>query len=182
MPGPRLTRRTTTQAEFVSDGVVFRLGELAVNGSATVQFKVQVHSLGLPLNLQILNSGTVGFKSKTLGEPGTEETNEVSTRVILPDLKVQKRHTGDFEAGGSATFEIDVRNVGEAPTQGPTVVTDTLPPDVTLDGTPSGDGWSCAPSTDGFRCERSDPLAAGASFPTIRARVQISEDAAGAGW
>ena len=61
------------QAEFVSDRVVFRLGELAVNGSATVQFKVRVHSLGLPPNLRILNSGTVGFKSKTLDEPGTGE-------------------------------------------------------------------------------------------------------------
>ena len=179
MPGPRLTRRTPTRPNSFPDSVVFRLGELAVNGSATVQFKVRVHSVGLPPNLRIVNSGTVGFKSKTLDEPGTEETNEVSTRVILPDLRVQKTHTGDFEAGGSATFEIAVRNVGEAPTHGPTVVTDTLPPEVTLDGTPSGDGWSCEPSTDGFRCERSDPLAAGDSFPTIRARVQISEDAAG---
>ncbi len=177
--GPKTDAVDGDAAEFVAGGVNFRLGELAVNGSATVQFKVRVHSLGLPLNSRIVNSGTVGFKSKTLDEPGQEKTNEVSTRVILPDLEVQKTHTGDFEAGGSATFEIAVRNVGEAPTQGPTVVTDTLPPKVTLDGTPSGNGWSCEPSTDGFRCERSDPLAAGASFPTIRARVQISEDAAG---
>ena len=177
--GPKTDAPDGDAAEFVAESVVFRLGELAVNGSATVQFKVRVHSVGLPADLRILNSGTVGFKSKTLDEHGEEETNEVSTRVILPDLKVTKRHTGDFEAGGSATFEIDVKNVGEAPTHGSTVVTDTLPPEVTLDGTPSGDGWSCGPSTKGFRCERSDPLPAGASFPTIRARVQISEDAAG---
>ena len=65
-----------------------------MNGSATVQFKVRVHSLGLPPNLRILNSGTVGFKSKTLDEPGTEKTNEVSTRIILPDLEVMKSQHG----------------------------------------------------------------------------------------
>ena len=176
------------QAEFLSGGVVFRLGagatgttggELAAGESATVQFQVRVHSLGLPLNTQIVNHGTVGFKPKTLDQQAFVDSNEVKTRVILPDLKLEKTHTGDFEAGGSPTFEIAVSNVGEAPTQGPTIVTDELPPKVTLDGTPGGTGWTCAPSTDGFRCERADALAAGASFPTIRAPVRIAEDAAG---
>ncbi len=65
--GPKTDAPDDDAAEFVSGGVVFRLGELAVNGSATVQFKVRVHSLGLPLNLRILNSGTVGF---TVEDPG----------------------------------------------------------------------------------------------------------------
>ena len=176
------------QAELLSGGVVFRLGagatgttggELAAGESATVQFQVRVHSLGLPPDTQIVNRGTVGFKPKTLDQQAFVDSNDVTTGVILPDLKLEKTHTGDFEAGGSATFEIAVSNVGKAPTQGSTIVTDELPPKVTLDGTPSGTGWTCTPSTAGFRCERADTLAAGASFPTIRAPVRIAEDAAG---
>jgi uncharacterized repeat protein (TIGR01451 family) len=175
------------QAEFVSDSVVFRLGsgatsttggELVPGASTTVQFQVRVHSTGLQPDTQIVNGGTVGFKSKTLGEPGSEPTNEVTTTVIVPDLELQKTHTGDIEAGGSATYEIAVRNVGKAPTQGLTVVTDDLPPKVTLERTPSGAGWACTATTGGFRCQRSDVLAPGDSFPTISARVNIAEDAA----
>jgi uncharacterized repeat protein (TIGR01451 family) len=185
---PKTDPVDSDQAEFLSGGVVFRLGvgatgttggELAAGESATVQFQVRVHSLGLPPDTQIVNRGTVGFKPKTLDQQAFVDSNDVTTRVILPDLALTKTYTGDLEAGGEATFEIAVKNVGEAPTQGPTIVTDTLPPKVTLVGTPSGAGWTCAKSADGFRCERSDALAAGASFPTIRAPVQIAEDAAG---
>ena len=139
---------------------------------------MKIRGTGLPPDTEIVNGGTVGFKSKTLNQPGSELTNEVTTTVLLPDLALQKTHTGDFEAGGSATYKIAVSNVGKAPTQGPTVVTDQLPPKVTLDGTPSGTGWTCTPTTGGFRCERPDSLAPGASFPTISAPVNIAEDAA----
>ena len=178
--GPRPTRRTATQAEFVSGGVVFRLGELAVNGSATVQFKVRVHSLGLPLNLRILNSGTVGFKSKTLDEPGTEETNEVSTRVILPDLEVTEEAHGRLRGWRVG----DLRDCRPQCGRGTDPAVRRSSPTRCRQRSRSTErraatAGAVTPSTDGFRCERSDPLAAGASFPTIRARVQISEDAAG---
>lgn len=176
------------QAEVVAGSVVFRLGtgatgttggELAIGASTTVQFQVRVLRSGLPLGTRIVNSGTVGLTAQTSGETGSAKTNVVTTGVVLPDLALEKTSTGDFEAGGSAAFQIAVRNVGQAPTQGLTVVTDDLPPGVTLDGTPGGDGWTCAATSGGFRCGRSDPLAANASFPTIHARVRIAEDAAG---
>src|SRR5205085_1610365 len=55
-------------------------------------------------------------------------------------------------------------------------VTDTLPVGMTLTSA-SGTGWMCAPGPT-VNCSRSDPLAAGAAYPSITVTVDVAANAA----
>src|SRR5262249_45432895 len=80
-----------------------------------------------------------------------------------PDLTISKTQVGDFFAGGTGTYALNVRNVGLGATVEPEGVTvrDILPPSLTyISGT--GLGWNCSATGPEVECRRvSAPLAAG---------------------
>ncbi|MET7891953.1 hypothetical protein [Streptomyces mirabilis] len=90
----------------------------------------------------------------------------------FPSLTVTKTHRGAFVQGKRNTYRITVTNHGTGPTDATTVtVTDTLPTGLTpvsLRGT----GWACTRAT--LTCTRSDTLAPGRSYPTIKLTVKAS--------
>ena len=67
-------------------------------------------------------------------------------------------------------------NQGAAPTSGPVIVNDamTLP---FLPTAASGTGWTCQVLAESVQCQRSDALAAGASYPPITITVNIAATA-----
>jgi uncharacterized repeat protein (TIGR01451 family) len=94
---------------------------------------------------------------------------------IIPDLKVALRHTGDFKQGQtSATYSLNVSNIGNGPTTGTVTVVDTLPGGLSAKAI-SGSGWACTLGT--LTCTRSTALAAGASYPSITITVAVASDA-----
>ena len=91
-----------------------------------------------------------------------------------PVLSITKTHSGNFTQGQTnAAYTITVSNqAGAAATSGTATVTEAPPSGLTLVSM-SGTGWSCSGTT----CNRSDSLAAGASYPAITAMVNVAANA-----
>lgn len=99
----------------------------------------------------------------------------VNFTLTPPDLSITKSHSGDFRQGQqNVSYTIRVANTGAGGTQGVVRVDDTLPPGLTA-ASMAGSGWTC--TTAPLRCERSDALAAGASYPDITLTVNVSPTA-----
>jgi len=176
------------QAELNGQGnsVVFRLGagadatnggRLGVGETTSIQFKVRIDD-ELPSGFRVVNNAGVGFVSDTLGQPGHVTSPDVVTPVRIPDVTIEKSHTGDFIAGGRVPFTLVVSNLGDAPTQGNVTVTDDLPDVMTRTSGPTGDGWDCS-ATAGrhLSCVRDDPLDPGKAYPPIHFTARVARDA-----
>jgi uncharacterized repeat protein (TIGR01451 family) len=114
------------------------------------------------------NEARIVGSSTRDGRPWPLTTATSSVTALGADLVVAKSHTGDFVAGGTGAYELMVRNAGNQATSGAVTVEDRLPAGLTATAI-SGTGWTCALAT--LRCERSDSLAAAASYPVVRVEV-----------
>ena len=109
--------------------------------------------------------------------PANNTIDDVTTITPGADLTITKTHTGNFTQGQTgATFTLTVSNQGAAPTSRPVFVNDamTLP---FLPTAASGTGWTCEVLAESVQCQRSDALAAGASYPPITITVNIAATA-----
>ncbi|HEY5883589.1 MAG TPA: LamG-like jellyroll fold domain-containing protein, partial [Pyrinomonadaceae bacterium] len=113
------------------------------------------------------------------------------TVILVPDLTIDKQHTGTFFQGQTGgTYTITVTNSGNGPMPtGQTIsVTDTLPDGLTATAM-TGTGWTCQPTAPPntfpvsgsitLSCARTGEtlLAAGASYPNISLTVTVDSDA-----
>ena len=122
----------------------------------------------------VTNTATVsgGGEINVANDTATDPT----TIDPLPDLTINKSHTGNFAQGQvGATYSITATNSGSAATSGTVTVTDTLPAGLTATAI-SGTGWTCVLGT--LTCTRSDALAAGSSYPVITLTVTVANNAA----
>ena len=172
--------------EFSGGAVVARLGTgataavggtLTLNASATVSFQATVATSGLASGATIDNTASLAFRAATTGVPSTVATAPASTRVLVPDLTIGKTHSPALAPGSPSTYTITVGNTGDGPTSGTVTVTDTLDPQLTLNGAVTGTGWACGTSGATITCTRSDPLAAGSNYPSIPIPVLVSAGA-----
>jgi uncharacterized repeat protein (TIGR01451 family) len=91
------------------------------------------------------------------------------------DLTVGMTHAGTFKQGDAAdSYAITVTNLGFAATSGTVSVTDVLPAGLTATAM-SGQGWTANLAT--LTATRSDPLAAGASYPALALTVGVAANA-----
>jgi uncharacterized repeat protein (TIGR01451 family) len=98
--------------------------------------------------------------------------------LIVPgaDLTITKTHTGDFVQGQTGTYTVTVTNAGVGPTTSTVAVIDALPLGLTPT-TAGGPGWTCSVASVAVGCERTDALAAAASYPPIVITVTVAADA-----
>lgn len=150
-------------------GGPLRLTDLAPGAQHVVAFRVRVADGGIAVGTVLNNVAAVTSTAADLGTRDTVRSAPARTRVLVPVVAVTKRHTPDFVIGTPATYVIEVRNAGDAPTVGEVRVTDTLPAGLTF-GAVTAPGWTCtAPPV--LTCTRSDPLAPGADYPPIELAV-----------
>ena len=103
-------------------------GVIAPNESFGVRFSVVVGA-NVPDGTQILNTAVLSSKD----ENGIDFTSVASAPAAVavrgvPDVTIDKSHTGTFVRGQQGTFSLLVSNVGGRATSGPVVIDDTLPP------------------------------------------------------
>ncbi|HVM49395.1 MAG TPA: HYR domain-containing protein [Candidatus Acidoferrum sp.] len=101
--------------------------------------------------------------------------------VNTPALSVTASHSGNFCQGqGGAQCSVTVSNGGPGPTGGPVpaTVVDTFPNGLTPVAA-SGSGWTCVISNQTVTCTRSDPTAAGTSYPAITLFANVATNAPG---
>jgi uncharacterized repeat protein (TIGR01451 family) len=176
------------QAEYEAEGRVvhFRVGvgadaehggRLAVGASTTIRFRVRIDDEGIPTGDRIVNSARGSFLSDTLNQAGAVDSPDVSTRVLVPDLAIDKVVTdAPLEPGERTPFRLNVENVGDGPTRGTVTVTDELPDELRFAGPATGEGWQCATSGQELRCTRDDVLAAGTAWPSIEFLVRVRQN------
>jgi uncharacterized repeat protein (TIGR01451 family) len=98
----------------------------------------------------------------------------LGARVLRQDVSVRKSHLGDFSAGGTGEYRIDVTNAGVAPAAAAITVTDTLPAGLTP-VTAGGTNWSCSVAGQTVTCNWTGaPLPGGAAAPGITLRAALS--------
>jgi uncharacterized repeat protein (TIGR01451 family) len=102
----------------------------------------------------------------------------VSSAAAAADLRIAQTHRPSHFTPGmiAARLSIEVSNVGDEPTGGAVTVSDSLPTGLTATAA-AGEGWACS-GTSTRTCTRSDPLAAGASYPPITLVVNVAGTAA----
>ncbi|MBZ5524080.1 MAG: DUF11 domain-containing protein [Acidobacteriia bacterium] len=91
------------------------------------------------------------------------------TGVIAPRLSIAATSSAStFTLGQTGTYTITVKNTGSGPTSGLVTMQESLPRGFTAIGI-LAPGWTCStpPVTPIVTCTRADPLAAGASYPSI---------------
>ncbi|RMG73513.1 MAG: DUF11 domain-containing protein [Chloroflexi bacterium] len=123
----------------------------------------------------VTNTATVS----TPGDNNSANDNDDDTTPVnngsAPDLTISKTHVGNFAVGVNGDFTITVTNVGSSSTTGTITVTDTVPTELVVQGTPSGTGWDCSSSSgQNVVCTHPGPLAPGSSLPPITVTVQPS--------
>lgn len=124
----------------------------------------------------VSGGGTISNTATVSGGGDANATNNSSTDSATvgtsgPDLTIAKSHAGNFVHGQTDAWTLTVSNVGSAPSAGQVMVVDNLPAGVTLVSM-SGTGWTCA--TFLATCVRSNALAPGAAYPTIRVTVKVA--------
>ena len=99
-----------------------------------------------------------------------------------PDLTISKTHApAIFTQGKTGTYTLTVTNVSKVPSRGPVVVSDTLPPGLTLAAPATGSGWVChgAAGSSSLTCESAAVIAAGAAAPSITVPVAVGPGTGG---
>jgi uncharacterized repeat protein (TIGR01451 family) len=164
------------QAEFDSGAgqVVFRVGEgasataggrLPPGAGYEVLYRVRVAG-GTPSGTVITNRARVSFLAETLKFADEKTTNETRLTTVAPDLAMNK----SFGILAPGTYGFTVTNVGDAPTRGPVVLTDTPPAGIVT--VVNSGGFTCTGGTS-LRCERSDSLAPGQSW-VVTAQISVA--------
>lgn len=93
------------------------------------------------------------------------------------NLGITASHSGNFTAGTTAQYSINVSNAAGVEREDNTVtVSTTLPAGLTFNAG-AGTGWSCSAAGQVVTCTHAPTLNAGASFPTLTLTVNVIEPA-----
>jgi uncharacterized repeat protein (TIGR01451 family) len=113
------------------------------------------------------------------GEVNTANDTATDVTSITPvaDLTIALSHSGDFNAGGAATYTITVSNTGGAATEGAVMVIDMLPAGLTYNGPATASGWTITMSGQTLTATRMDMLAGGASYQALPLTVSVAGNA-----
>jgi uncharacterized repeat protein (TIGR01451 family) len=170
-----VTRRVTWTlgAGATTDG-----GSVAVNDTFRTRFRVIVpattdgHTLTLSPSVTVFSSTASPTDTYTL-----TGTGGLTGTVHSADLATTIAHTGTIVRGAHVDYTVSVANSGSGASHGEIVIEDVLPDDLTLDGTPSGDGWTCTADGRHVRCTRADSVAPGAQLPAITIPTRVGAGA-----
>ncbi|MCC6455281.1 MAG: DUF11 domain-containing protein [Caldilineaceae bacterium] len=107
---------------------------------------------------------------------GEMDVTVLGITQACPALQVSKSHAGDFAAGGTGQYTIQVTNTGTYTTQFAVIVTDTLPNGLSYNSH-TGAGWTRQGSSTVFA--NSTPVGPGGTLPPLLLTVNIAADAPG---
>jgi uncharacterized repeat protein (TIGR01451 family)/fimbrial isopeptide formation D2 family protein len=131
----------------------------------------------------IPNTATVAPPAGTTDPNTNNDTASDDTSVnVSTDLAISKTHTGDFIAGDSNDFTINVTNNGlsDAPT-GSISITDTLDEDFSFVSASGGADWACDHSNGTVTCTYNAALTSGSTTPNITLTVLVDPIVKGTG-
>lgn len=144
------------------------IASLAAGQTLTYTLQVRAPLAGTLTN--IVSSTATTTDPNPSNNDGSAPAAHVQTTIEPVDLAVTKTSLPEFRIGTVGLYTLTVRNVGNAPTVGTIIVTDTLPAALRYAGA-DGSGWSCGAAGSIVTCTAPGPLAPGAV-----AAIQLSVD------
>lgn len=143
--------------------------------------------LDLPLAEVPPQTFEFGVAASTGGGTNVHEltTVRLETTVPLPRYRLQKAHDAEMVAGGTGTFTLRAGLAADGgAAYAPVQLDDELPSGLTVERTPSGEGWDCRDTLDGdtaVRCRYAasltDPIRPGTALPPLSVPVRVAPDA-----
>ncbi|MEC4802921.1 MAG: hypothetical protein SAJ12_02380 [Jaaginema sp. PMC 1079.18] len=139
-----------------------------------------------PITLAVTVNGAVGSNitnTSTVSGGGDNNPNnnsDIEDVVVIgltdPDLTVAKQvdPNAPLVPGGVGNYILTVTNSGPGSTTAPVRVIDNLPSGLTLNGSATGNGWTCTVASRTITCTRNDALASGQSYPPITVPVSVT--------
>ena len=124
---------------------------------------------------EVINAAAVGGPAD-LDLANNVDQDPTQTRVVRPDLAIDKSHSGTFTAGKFGTYTLRVNNVSADRTVGPITVTDVLPGELAFDSA-AGTGWTCGADGQEVTCTRAAQLNGNTAAPAIALRVTPKREA-----
>ena len=91
------------------------------------------------------------------------------------NLGMTATHSGNFTAGQTGQFSINVSNASGFEREDNAVTVSTTLPDGFTFSAGSGTGWACSAASQVVTCTHQPTLNAGASFPTLTLTVNVTE-------
>lgn len=101
--------------------------------------------------------------AKGPAEPCTAPADTVTPIPSRPDIGVAASHTGNFQVGVAASYQLTVDNDGDGANTGTITVTHELPTGITYVGYVGASEWTCSTFQQRVTCFRTGPLAPGTS-------------------
>ena len=118
-----------------------------------------------PLGLTVDSAGNI-----FVADTSNDEIRQLTPAGTAPVLTIASSHTGNFNAGGTGSYTVNVGNgILAGTTSGTVTVTEALPAGLTLNSM-SGAGWSCTTNS----CTRSDALTGGPYPITVSVNVSAT--------
>jgi uncharacterized repeat protein (TIGR01451 family) len=136
----------------------------------TLRVNVGTDAIGSVTNMAVLSSPDDGNVANDVAADPTD------VRAPLPDLTIDKSHTGNFTGAQQGQYTIEVTNLGEA-APGPTTITDDLPDGLNFVSA-SGTDWSCGEAATVVTCEYAGLIDGGESAPAVTITVAVAGSAA----
>ena len=132
----------------------------------------------ITVNVTPTAAGTVTNTASVSGGGEANTTNDTdsdpTTVNDVPDLTIDKSHSGNFNVGVNGTYSITVTNGGGVATTAPLTVTDVLPASLGFVSATGGGTWSCGFASGTVTCTRANSLGAGNTTPAITLVVSVS--------
>lgn len=90
--------------------------------------------------------------------------------VASPDLGVTSSHSGEFRVGTVNSYSLVVKNHGDAATDQPIQITNTIPTGLNYVSA-NGPGWTCVAALPDVNCTHTGQVTAGASTAAVTLKV-----------
>ncbi len=189
------TMGITAEANFAADGAGNLLTQVATQAAAsmcvaytyvvpsptpTVTSTFTATATATPTSTETPTSTpTASFTpTQTATATQTASATPTTTPIGTPVLGITKERSEPILVGQELTYDITVRNDGTGPTVSPVVMTDLLPPGLTLIAV-SGAGWDCSASTppSSVSCTYADPIPHQGAAPVIALTARVTAGA-----
>lgn len=113
---------------------------------------------------------TSGTVTTTGDRNALNDTAEDVAPVASPDLGVTSTHAGNFRVSTANSYSLVVKNHGDAATDQPIQITDTIPAGLNYISA-TGSGWTCVTALPNVNCTHTGQITAGASTPAVTLNV-----------
>ena len=157
-------------------------GITGITEAIDVSSPVVANATGITLQMSTVTKASTGSAGPVTSTAARDADYGIGHLLAMQpsgiDPWLTMTRNGTLSPGGSASYTLVVKNVGQASEPGPLSIVDTLPAGLSF-SSGSGTGWSCGASGQTVTCTRSGALASDATAASLTINVSVGGGASG---